>query len=113
MVMPKPVIGMQEFELGSEASFTEFPTPITVQDQDYFLARGKDGGYRLLSTLCPHRWGEIIEWDTCFMCPEHGWRFEMSEGVCINGPNSRMFSVPVILRDGRLIAQLNQDQSPA
>ena len=109
--MPEPTTMIKEIDLGPEASFAEFPAPLTLQDQDYFLARDKDGVYRLLSTRCPHRWGEIIEWNTCFMCPDHGWRFEMSEGICINGPNARMYTVPVTVRDGRLIAQLAQDQS--
>ena len=111
MAIPNPTAGIQEVDLGAETSFPEFPAPLTVQDQDYFLAKGKDGVYRLLSTRCPHRWGEIIEWNTCFMCPDHGWRFEMSEGICINGPNARMYAVPVTVRDGRLIAQLAQVQS--
>ncbi len=106
--MPDPAAGIQEIDLGAEASFPEFPAPLTLEDQDYFLAKGKDGVYRLLSTRCPHQWGEIIEWDTCFMCPDHGWRFEMSGGVCINGPNARMDAIPVTLRDGRLIAQIAQ-----
>ncbi len=111
MTMPDLTDGIQEVDLGAEASFPEFPAPLTLEDQDYFLAKGKDGVYRLLSTRCPHRWGEIIEWNTCFMCPDHGWRFEMSEGICINGPNARMDAIPVTLRDGRLIAQLAPEQS--
>ncbi len=111
MTTPDLTAGIQEVDLGAETSFAEFPVPLTLQDQDYFLAKGKDGIYRLLSTRCPHRWGEIIEWNTCFMCPDHGWRFEMSEGICINGPNARMDSIAVTLRDGRLIAQLATEQS--
>ena len=95
-------------DLFHQIHFDEVPS---LQDQDYFLAKGKDGVYRLLSTRCPHRWGEIIEWDTCFMCPDHGWRFEMSGGVCINGPYARVEAIPVTLRDGRLIAQLPPEQS--
>ena len=110
MAMPDPTAGILEVDLGAETSFAQFPAPLTLQDQDYFLAKGKDGVYRLLSTRCPHRWGEIIEWDTCFMCPDHGWRFEMASGICINGPNARMEAIPVSLRDGRLIAQLAPQQ---
>ena len=111
MAKPEAKGVIQEFDLGAETSFTKFPAPLTLEDQDYFLAKGKYGIYQLLSTRCPHRWGEIIEWGTCFMCPDHGWRFEMSEGVCINGPNARMEAIPVALRDGRLIAQLSLEQS--
>ena len=76
MIDPKEIF--QEYELGNESDFAVLPSLVTVQDQDYFLTKGNDGSYRLLSTRCPHRWGEIIEWDICFMCPDHGWRFEKS-----------------------------------
>jgi nitrite reductase/ring-hydroxylating ferredoxin subunit len=39
------------------------------------------------------------------MCPDHGWRFEQSEGVCVNGPRARMFGCPVTVEDGRLIVE--------
>ena len=109
--MPDPTAGIQEIDLGAETSFPEFPAPLTLQDQDYFLAKGKDGVYRLLSTRCPHRWGEIIEWDTCFMCPDHGWRFERGEGICINGPRSQMYSFIVTVRDGNIFARIPEDKS--
>ena len=50
--------------------------------------------YQLLSTVCPHAMGEVVDFGNVFMCPDHGWRFEKSEGICINGPNSRMTSFP-------------------
>ena len=97
---------LEELELGSESDFPTLPSLVTIREQDYFLTKGNDGSYRLLSTRCPHRWGEIIEWDNCFMCPDHGWRFEKSEGICVNGPNSRMESAQVVAKDDRLFAQI-------
>ena len=97
-------------DLGAEMDFTEFPACIELEKESYFLVKS-DKGYKLLSSNCPHQGGEVVDWGSCFMCPDHGWRFEMSAGVCINGPNARMESILVTLRDGRLIAQLAQDQS--
>ena len=95
-----------EIEIGPEASFEKLPAPVTLRLQDYFLARDDHGTSRLLSARCPHQWVVVLEWDNCFMCPVLGWRFELSEGICINGPNARMEFVPVIAREGQLIAQL-------
>jgi nitrite reductase/ring-hydroxylating ferredoxin subunit len=53
--------------------------------------------------------GEVIDWGGVFMCPDHGWRFEKTEGVCINGPNSKMTAFPVNVESGRLIATVPED----
>ena len=53
--------------------------------------------------------GEVLDWGGVFMCPDHGWRFEYTEGVCVNGPNSRMISFPVAVENGRLIAEVPKD----
>jgi nitrite reductase/ring-hydroxylating ferredoxin subunit len=94
----------RRIDLGPESSYTKFPAPIYVKDYSFFLVRGKKG-YRLLSTVCPHSGGEVVDWGTTFMCPDHGWRFEQSEGVCVNGPRARMFGCPVTVEDGRLIVE--------
>ena len=91
-------------DLGAETDFAQFPALIEMDKESYFLVQGKDG-YLLLSTICPHHGGEVVDWGTCFMCPDHGWRFEYKEGVCVNGPNARMWSTNVTVENGRLIAQ--------
>jgi nitrite reductase/ring-hydroxylating ferredoxin subunit len=88
-------------DLGLEASFTKFPASIKLGGSSYFLVRNRKG-YQLLSTICPHSWGEIVEWGSCFMCPNHGWRFDINDGECVNGPNARMDSAPVTVREGHL-----------
>ena len=92
-------------DLGPESSYTKFPVEISRGDQSYYLVRGKKG-YLLLSTTCPHYGGRVADQGTTFRCPEHGWRFEHTEGECINGPRSRMVSFPVIVEKGHLIADL-------
>ena len=106
MTLPDSITTITEVDLGPEPSFEILPAPITLRLKDYFLARDNQGVYRLLWTRCPHMWGVIIKWDNCFMCPDHGWRFELNEGICVNGPNARMEFVPVVARDGHLFAQL-------
>ena len=96
-------------DLGPESSFSKLPTPVDVGDWSYFLARNRKGVYQLLSNICPHQMGEVVDWDGVFMCPDHGWRFEKTEGVCINGPNSRMTAFPVAVEAGRLIATVPDD----
>lgn len=99
-----------EVDLGLETSFKELPAPVSIGNDDFFLARDKQGVYRLLSDICPHSWGQIVRWDNCFMCPSHGWRFEMDEGICINGPRAQMYTFPVTVRAGRLYAAVPEDK---
>ena len=101
----------KEIDLGAEGSFEQLPSPISIGKDDFFLAKGKDGAYHLLSVICPHSWGRIVPWDNCFMCPDHGWRFELSEGICVNGPRSQMYSFPVKIRDGHLFAEVPEDKT--
>ena len=91
-------------DLGPESSFTKFPTSITLGDRSYFLVRGKKG-YSLLSSICPHQGGKVTDQGSSFLCYDHGWRFEQTVGECVNGPRARMFSFPVTVQDGRLIAR--------
>jgi nitrite reductase/ring-hydroxylating ferredoxin subunit len=106
MTNPDSNVATIQVDLGLLDSFDQLPAPITVDGESYFLAKGKDGMYRLLSAICPHSWGTILKWDTCFMCPDHGWRFEMTEGICINGPRAQMYAFPVTLRQGHLFAEV-------
>ena len=96
-------------DIGLESSFTKFPAPVDIGKWSYFLARNKKGAYALLSNVCPHQMGEVLDWGGVFMCPDHGWRFELTEGVCINGPISRMIAFPVTVEDGRLVASVPDD----
>ncbi len=92
-------------DLGLESSFTKFPAEISLNDEAYYLVHGKKG-YLLLSAVCPHQGGQVSDQGSGFLCPDHGWRFEYTQGECVNGPRSRMDSYPVIVQDGRLIAEL-------
>ena len=96
-------------DLGLESEFTKLPKEIKVGEWLYFLARSKKGVYQMLSNVCPHQAVEVVDWSGCFMCPAHGWRFEYSEGVCVNGPNAKLVGFPVTVEDGHLVAELPDD----
>jgi nitrite reductase/ring-hydroxylating ferredoxin subunit len=96
-------------DIGLESDFTKLPAPVTVGEWSYFLARSRKGVYQLLSNVCPHQAEEVADWTGVFMCPAHGWRFEYTEGVCVNGPNAKLVGFPVSVEDGHLIAELPDD----
>ena len=97
-------------DLGPVTAFTKFPATVYLGNWSFFLVYGKEG-YKLFSTVCPHQGGEVIDWGTCFMCPDHGWRYEQNGGECINGPIARMTSYTVTVQDGRLIADVPIDET--
>lgn len=91
-------------DLGEESSFTELPSPVKVSDASYFLVRGRDG-YKLLSTVCPHQGGEVMdEGDDLFVCDGHGWQYEKGEGTCVGRPDFRMKAFLVTVQENRLVA---------
>ena len=93
-------------DLGEASSFTELPAPVKVGNASYFLVRGRDG-YKLLSTVCPHQGGEVMdEGDDLFVCDGHGWQYEKAEGTCVSRPDFRMKAFLVTVREGRLIAMV-------
>ena len=93
----------EEVDLGAVSSFTKFPVPIRLGNCSFFLVHGKKG-YALLSTICPHQGGRVSDQGSGFFCRDHCWRFEYTQGECINGPRVRMISYPVTVRLGHLIA---------
>jgi len=91
-------------DLGEESSFAELPSLVKVGDASYFLVRGRDG-YKLLSTVCPHQGGEVMdEGDDLFVCDGHGWQYEKGEGTCVGRPDFRMKAFLVTVQENRLVA---------
>lgn len=91
-------------DLGEESSFKTFPSPVKVGDAAYFLVQGKDG-YKLLSTLCPHQGGEVMdEGNDQFVCDGHGWQYSKIDGSCDGRPDFRMKAFLVTVQNNRLVA---------
>ena len=91
-------------DLGAESSFTEFPAAVKVGDANYFLVRNRDT-YKLLSTLCPHQGGEVMdEGDEQFVCDGHGWQYEKTDGFCLERHEFRLKAFLVSVQENRLVA---------
>ena len=91
-------------DLGEESSLPDLPFPVEVGDAKFFLVKGSDG-YKLLSVICPHESGEVLdEGEDVFTCDGHGWQFDKNDGVCVTQPHVRMRALLVDIVDGRLSA---------
>lgn len=97
-------------DLGPLGDFKDLPARVRLENgEEHWLAKARDGQYRLLSMVCPHAFGRVVKWDKSFLCPDHGWRFEEGQGVCVNGPRAQLFYHNVNVENGRLIAQIPAD----
>ena len=67
-------------------------------------------GYKLLSTLCPHQGGEVVdEGDDLFVCDGHGWQYDKTDGKCASRPDFRMKSFLVTVQENRLVALVSDE----
>ena len=100
----------RKIDLGAVADFPELPARVRLDNgEELWLSKARDGKYRLLSMVCPHAYGRVVKWDKSFLCPDHGWRFEEGQGICVNGPRSQLFYHEVVVADGRLLAHIPAD----
>ena len=101
-------------DIGAATDFPTLPAWVRLDGgEEFWLAKARDGQYRLLSMVCPHAFGRVVKWDKSFLCPDHGWRFEESQGVCVNGPRAQLFYHDVLVENGRLVAQIPADNDPS
>ena len=96
---------VSEFELGPVHEFNSFPAQVEVEGRRYFVAQNA-GRFYLFSSVCPHKGGQVELVGGQFQCPRHGWEFSGSDGTCINAPGERLVTFDLVVRDGRLIANL-------
>ncbi len=100
----------RKIDLGAVADFPELPARVRLDSgEELWLSKARDGMYRLLSMVCPHAYGRVVKWDKSFLCPDHGWRFEEGQGICVNGPRSQLFYHQVVVANGRLVAHIPAD----
>lgn len=100
----------RQVDLGAVGDFPKLPARVRLDGgEELWLAQSRDGQYRLLSMVCPHAYGRVVKWDKSFMCPDHGWRFEEGQGVCVNGPRAQLFYHRVAVSNGRLVAYIPAD----
>ena len=91
--------------LGPLSSFSTFPAHVTIGSRTYFLV-SQEGGYRLLSTTCPHQGGTVYNQGSRFECPIHNWTFDHHTGRCVNAPSRALASYTVDIEDGMVMAHL-------
>jgi len=92
-------------DIGHTTEFEQFPAEVTVAGRPYYLVRAEDK-YRLLSRICPHAGGYIIDAGEFFLCPIHYWRYAKGDGQCIYPPGARMAEIDVSEQEGRLVAHI-------
>jgi len=95
----------KEVNLGHESTFTTYPTEVKVNNETYFLVQN-DSKYQLLSTICPHAGGTVMNFGDSLVCPIHYWSFDKSTGACNTFPSLCLDTIDVSLRDGFLIAEI-------
>jgi nitrite reductase/ring-hydroxylating ferredoxin subunit len=62
-----------------------------------------------LSNFCPHLTGNLGEGtidEGVLVCPEHGWRFRLSSGRCVNVPDRSAHTFPVRVEEGWVLVGL-------
>lgn len=95
---------MSEVVLGPETAFSTFPAEIELHKHPYYLVKTKEGGYKLLSRICPHA-GALVEAESDgFFCYSHGWAFDSENGKCMNAWGG-LESHEVEVKDGELVAR--------
>ena len=98
-------------DIGSTTQFEQLPAEVTIEGHPYFLVRG-DEQFRLLSRICPHAGGYIIDAGDVFLCPIHYWVYGKNDGKCIHPPSVQLTEIAVSERDGRLVAHIEPPALP-
>lgn len=96
---------MKEVVLGEETSFAKLPAEVAVANDPYFLVKDESGEYRLLSRLCPHAGGYVMNYGGALVCPLHYWEFDTCTGACTTVRGASLDAYPVKVRDGALVAE--------
>jgi nitrite reductase/ring-hydroxylating ferredoxin subunit len=72
--------------------------PLYYFARDLVLYRGEDGAPHVLDAYCPHLGAHLavggrVE-EGCLRCPFHGWRFDGTDGRCVEIPYARSERIP-------------------
>ncbi|HEY0827044.1 MAG TPA: Rieske 2Fe-2S domain-containing protein, partial [Bacilli bacterium] len=61
---------------------------------------------QLLSSICPHAGGTVMNYGSSLVCPLHYWSFDKSTGVCTTFPSVGLETIEVTERDGYLFTAI-------
>ncbi|MCZ8519921.1 MULTISPECIES: Rieske (2Fe-2S) protein [Paenibacillus] len=104
---PKEENAMKEITLGPLEEFSRFPAEVEVESKAYYVLQEFDK-YHLVSRTCPHAGAQVEAEDGELVCPLHGWTFSEHNGACLNVPVKPLASYPVTVRNGQLIARMEE-----
>ncbi|MEW9710969.1 Rieske (2Fe-2S) protein [Paenibacillus sp. SI92] len=96
---------MKEIIIGSTQDLKDLPAEIQIENRSYWILKDGDS-FRLVSGRCPHAGATVECEDGELVCPMHGWTFDLHTGACLNIPGKGLQPIPVVVREGTLIAQL-------
>ena len=91
-------------EVPIDLARAELPATVILEGRSFLVTEPRRGEYALLSTVCPHAGGQVVDKGSHFECPNHLWRFDNMSGECINTPGQRLSRVPIEIEDGRMFA---------
>lgn len=63
------------------------------------------GTFYAIENFCPHRGAPLVDGRLCGQfveCDWHHWRFDLRTGVCLDKPDARIESYPVLIEDGTI-----------
>jgi len=94
-------------EIGDTSLLSTTPTIIKISSDSYILSKDSDDNPILFSADCPHQHGIVEDLnDKSWICPNHNWSFNPDNGKCINAPQERLETFPVIIEKTKLFAEL-------
>jgi nitrite reductase (NADH) small subunit len=83
-----------------------------IGDEQVAVFRLRDGGFRAVSALCPHRGGPLADGlidSQQVICPLHNHAFRLIDGQCTTGaPSVQAYHVDI--EDGELLLRLDVTQ---
>ena len=93
--------------IGDKVLLNSTPKLMKIGTLFYILSKKSDNTPILYNADCPHRHGIVEELcDDSWRCHNHGWTFDPKNGKCINAPQSKLESFPVIIEDSKLFVDL-------
>lgn len=94
-------------EIGKTKDYKDRVTKLDFNKHPYWLDY-QSAIPKLYSSNCPHQGGTVAysEKESCFVCPVHQWRFDVSTGRSINAPKYKLKTFPVYEKAGKLYTNI-------
>jgi len=80
----------------------------TLPDKEEVVVFHTSRGYFATAAWCPHAGGILLEGQVkkgTLKCLWHGWKYRLSDGVCLNQKGKRLRVYDLKIEDGRLFIQ--------